>query len=146
MSYIIQVRIQYERPRYLAWDKQGGWHTTRLSEAMTFVTEDEGSEIAKDKSVKDYFKACHLTVVPLRMWRKITTRDRHLEEKSSIRGRMFSWRAIPVTTLTLECGHTKVVRGDNVPKHKALCKKCEEGVTDGQARTRSDHRPTLGNP
>lgn len=144
MSYVIQVWIRYERPRYLAWGNQG-WHTTQQLKAMTFATSEEGTQIAQDEGVKECFKACHLKVVPLKVWRKVTGRDRCLEEKSSIRGRTFSWRATPVTTLTLECGHTKVIRGDNVPKHKTVCKECEEDATDGQARTRSDHRPTPGN-
>ena len=41
------------------------------------------------------------------------------------RSRIWCWRAgTKVTTVTLACGHTKVYRGDSVPKDKALCKQC----------------------
>lgn len=58
-------------------------------------------------------------------WRKITGRERMWEQHESIRGRNYTWWQVPVTTLTLECGHTKVYRGDGVPSKKVRCAACE---------------------
>lgn len=45
--------------------------------------------------------------------------------KTSVRGRTFSWRrGVDIITVTLECGHQKVYRG-NAPKRKAQCEECE---------------------
>lgn len=64
-----------------------------------------------------------------RPWRKIVRRDTRTEERASHSRRTFSWWATEVHTLTLECGHTQVRRGDrySVPKKKVICKCCERG-------------------
>lgn len=56
--------------------------------------------------------------------RKVVRRVDTKDEKVNLTPRTFYYRMTPVTTLILECGHTKVYRGDYVPKHKALCKEC----------------------
>jgi len=60
-----------------------------------------------------------------RPWRKIVRATERMSETISLNRNLFSWRALPVTTLVLECGHEKVVRGESVPKHKTICKQCE---------------------
>lgn len=45
------------------------------------------------------------------------------------KGRFFSWRAVKITTVTLECGHTKTFRGDYVPKKTTSCNCCEKPLT-----------------
>jgi len=61
-----------------------------------------------------------------RPWRKVMSSTRRLEEHVSLNRRIFTWRAIPVTTLVLDCGHEKIVRGDSVPRLKTVCKTCEQ--------------------
>lgn len=62
------------------------------------------------------------------IWRKIVRRVKTEDAHGSLRshGRMlhFNYHMVPVTTLHLECGHTKVYRGDSVPKKKVLCSSC----------------------
>ena len=61
--------------------------------------------------------------------RKVVTGVSRDEEKQSMRGRLFSWRKIEITTVTAECGHTRVIRGlyPRVPKHFNPCKDCQAG-------------------
>lgn len=56
-------------------------------------------------------------------WRKIKGRVRTQEEHIG-KSRCFTWWMVPITTLHLECGHTKVYRGDYVPGEKARCSAC----------------------
>jgi hypothetical protein len=58
--------------------------------------------------------------------RKIVSSRKNWDETVNLTPRTFYYRVIPVTTLVLECGHTKVYRGDYVPKHKALCHVCKQ--------------------
>lgn len=45
-------------------------------------------------------------------------------DRTSVRGGAFSWRrGIDIITVTLECGHQKVYRGE-APKEKARCAEC----------------------
>lgn len=60
------------------------------------------------------------------IWRKITHRSQIKEEKVSLTRTLFNYRMVPVTTVTLECGHQKVYRGGNVPGTKAQCKECHD--------------------
>jgi hypothetical protein len=53
--------------------------------------------------------------------KRIINSTRKLEDHVGKR----SWWCVPVTTLTLECGHTRVYRGHQVPKNKCKCKECE---------------------
>lgn len=57
-------------------------------------------------------------------WRKITGRSETWEQHESIRGRHYTWWQVKITTVTLDCGHTKVFRGDSVPKAKVRCPAC----------------------
>lgn len=103
---------------------------TSRSRARTFGLE-EAKQTVKDVALS--MRAAELKIIPTgkcRVWRKITGQVRKLEEKASIRNRYFSWRAVPVHTLTLECGHMKVVRGDNVPKKRTLCEECERALVE----------------
>jgi len=56
-------------------------------------------------------------------WRKIKQKVRTQEDHVG-KGRGFTWWMVPITTLHLECGHTKVYRGDYVPSEKARCFAC----------------------
>jgi len=49
------------------------------------------------------------------------------EERSSIRGRSYSWSCTYVHTITGECGHVKVARGMSHPKKSFLCHDCRDG-------------------
>lgn len=62
-----------------------------------------------------------------RPWRQIIRRDTTTEEKSSSRGRSFSWSSIEVHRLTLSCGHVQKRRGSTFPKLHTICKDCEAG-------------------
>lgn len=63
-----------------------------------------------------------------RPWRKIVRRESRYENHESFRGRSYSFRAVRVHTLYLECGHTQERRGYcDPPKHKVICKDCEAG-------------------
>ena len=42
------------------------------------------------------------------------------------KSKTFTWWQTKVTTLTLECGHQKVYRGDSTPKSTAICKECSK--------------------
>lgn len=125
MPYII--RIQYEdRVRFLNWD-DCGHHSTSRSKARTFHDLGEAKETLQQ--AKPGFGGAGLTVVPTgksRVWCRIVQFKHDREEHTSLRGRMVSWRAIPVTTLTLECGHEKIIRGDKVPKRHTACQECEK--------------------
>jgi len=44
-----------------------------------------------------------------------------------------SWWQVPVTTLKLECGHEKVCRGSDVPKHEVICDECCYGSEQREA-------------
>lgn len=58
--------------------------------------------------------------------RKITNRSETWEQHESQRGRNYTWWQTRVTTVTLECGHTKVFRGETIPKAKVRCTACGE--------------------
>lgn len=49
------------------------------------------------------------------------------EERTSVRGRSFSWNRTEVHTITGRCGHVRVVRGSGCPKKSFLCKDCAVG-------------------
>lgn len=51
------------------------------------------------------------------------------EERSSSRGRSFSWSMIEVRVVTAECGHTRTLRGftSKPPKYFNPCKDCMAG-------------------
>lgn len=58
-------------------------------------------------------------------WRKIVGSTRTQEEHSSKRGRQFTWWVVMIHTLTLECGHQIVKRGDcGIPTTKVRCAEC----------------------
>lgn len=57
-------------------------------------------------------------------WRKIVRRTKAKDEHVRLTTRTFNYWMVPVTTLHLECGHTKVYRGDYVPEKKARCALC----------------------
>lgn len=60
--------------------------------------------------------------------RKVVRTEIREEEKTSTRGRSFSWRVKTIYTLTAECGHVRVVRetGKAVRSFR-ICKDCQEG-------------------
>lgn len=72
-------------------------------------------------------------------WRKILKRERAEESHTSLRthGRktLFNYRMVFVTTLFLECGHTKVYRGDGVPEGKVRCPTCPMTAQAGKTTT-----------
>lgn len=57
-------------------------------------------------------------------WKKIVSRSRAKDVSVTFRGRNFTYHMVPVTTVTLECGHQHVYRGSGVPKLKIRCKLC----------------------
>lgn len=61
-------------------------------------------------------------------WRKITGRSEKWEQHTSSRGRLFRWWQVRITTVTIDCGHTKVFRGDGIPKAKVRCPACLESA------------------
>jgi ribosomal protein S27E len=62
--------------------------------------------------------------------RLIVDRDITWKRRCSGSNRLvFSWAQVKVTTLKLECGHTKVYRGDYAP---VLRVKCDECAKEGQ--------------
>lgn len=125
MPYVIKVQYE-DRVRFLNWD-ECGYHSTSVGKARTFSDLGEAKETLQ--KVKSFFRGADLKVLPTgeaRVWRKVVQKDRKMEEHTSVQGRMFSWRAIPVTTLYLECGHKKVIRGDKVPQKRTTCQECEE--------------------
>lgn len=62
-----------------------------------------------------------------RPWRKIVHRFTRWKERTTLRGRTFSWSRSEVHTLTLECGHTQERGGSYVPKYEVVCRLCEAG-------------------
>jgi len=63
-----------------------------------------------------------------RAWKKIVRHTSQDEEHTSRRGNTLSWWKIKVTTLRLECGHTKVYRGDYFPTMRTVCPVCEKNM------------------
>ena len=62
------------------------------------------------------------------MKRAVVHRCSRYEEQATISHRSYSWRAIKVTTVYFECGHTRVYRGmSEGPKKLGFCKACEAG-------------------
>lgn len=60
--------------------------------------------------------------------RKVVRTEIRDEEKSTFRGRSFSWRCTSIYTLTAECGHTRVVRASGkVVKIFRPCQDCKAG-------------------
>lgn len=55
-------------------------------------------------------------------FRTIVSRNVQHEEHVGRR----SWWMVEITTLTLQCGHTKVYRGCGVPREKVRCRTCSE--------------------
>lgn len=60
----------------------------------------------------------------MKLWRRIVASSRAKEEHVSLTTRTFNYRAVFVTTITLECGHKRVYRGDSAPSSRALCREC----------------------
>lgn len=64
---------------------------------------------------------------PARSWRKIKRSKTEMEETATTTRTSFSWRAVHVHTLELECGHIQKRRGSYCPKTEVICKDCEVG-------------------
>jgi len=62
--------------------------------------------------------------------RKVVRCVKTEEEKSSVRGRTFTWNKKTIRTVTAECGHVRILRGftAKTPKHFSPCKDCAAGV------------------
>ena len=58
------------------------------------------------------------------LWRTIVSKTESKDESISLTPRTFNYRMVPVTTVTLSCGHQNVYRGSWVPKAKVRCKQC----------------------
>lgn len=59
------------------------------------------------------------------MKRKIDKVTTVREEHASLHGRTYRWWSVAIHTVHLECGHTKIYRGDNCPTASANCKQCD---------------------
>lgn len=60
--------------------------------------------------------------------RQVVRTEIREEEKSSKRGRNFSWRSTTIYTLTATCGHTRVIRATGkAVKTFRVCKDCQVG-------------------
>lgn len=65
---------------------------------------------------------------PLRVWRDVVRVERRWDESATFTAKRASWKATPVHTLFLSCGHVVTRRGFGaVPKAKVACKRCEAG-------------------
>jgi len=64
----------------------------------------------------------------MKPWRKIIRRTEAKTEHSSVRGRTWTWWVRFKTTLSLECGHQKVVSGQRMdaPKYRVRCAECPQ--------------------
>ena len=58
---------------------------------------------------------------PLRL---IVDKTEKWDERASLTPKTFSWSKTKVTTLKLECGHSKVYRGDYAPVLRVKCLEC----------------------
>jgi len=56
--------------------------------------------------------------------RKIIKKTEKWSERVNLTQKTFSWSKTKITTLKLECGHTKVYRGDYAPAARVKCNEC----------------------
>ena len=64
----------------------------------------------------------------MKPWRRIVGKKKAKDETVKLSTKSFYYHMVPVTTVTLECGHKKVYRGScaHVPQEKARCSACPD--------------------